>query len=111
MRLESDGDDFEQLIEGGAFANGDVKDFVRCGQVYCASSEEVCLHHIFDEAEVAAGFAVAVDVDRLFLEECVDPFGDDGGVSTIGILTWSEDVEVAEADGRERVCASENVGI
>ena len=77
----------------------------RCG------GQQVGLYGVGDKAKVAAGFAVAVDVDGFAFEECGRPFGDDGGVGAVRVLAGAEHVEVAQADGVEAVAAGKDVGI
>jgi hypothetical protein len=57
------------------------------------------LNGVVDVAKVTAGFAIAVDVDRLVLDYGGYTLGNDGGVGTIWVLPTAEDVEVAQADG------------
>lgn len=100
----------EELVKGGAVANGYVVDLVEGGR-RCCGRQEVGLDCVGNKAEVAAGFAVAVDVDGLALEQGGCPFGDDRGVGAVRVLAWTKDVEVAQADGLKAVAAGKDVGI
>ena len=103
-------DEVEQFVQGRALAKGHVVDLV-AGFVRGEAGQQVGLHHVVDVAEVAAGLAVAVDEDGLFLQQAGEPLGDDGGVGAVGILTPAKDVEVAQAHGGEAVAAGEDVGV
>ena len=69
------------------------------------------MDRVCNKAEVAAGFAVAVDVDGLAFNHAADPLGDDGGIGAVGVLAWAEDIKVAQADGVKAVAAGKDVGI
>jgi len=101
----------EQGVECGAVADGHVVDLVARLGASAGGGQQVGLHGVGYEAEVAAGFAVAVDVDRIALEQRGRPLGHHGGIGAVGILPRAEDVEVAQADGGEAVAASKYVGI
>ena len=64
---------------------------------------EVCLNDVLDVGEVAALAAITVDGRLLALQQELDELGDDGRVGALRILTSPEDVEVAQADGRQAV--------
>ena len=113
------------MVEGGAVAYGYVVDLVQWGRGgrglprfarndggggRCGG-QQVGLHGVVHVAKVAAGFAVAVDVNGFAFEECGGPFGDDGGVGTVRVLAGAKHVEVAQADGVEAVAAGKDVGI
>ncbi len=100
----------EQGVECGSVPQGNVVHLV-LGLGFCGGGQDVDLHHVFDEAEVTAGFTVAVDEDLIALDHGSGPFGNHGGVGAIGILTFAEHVEVAQADGVEVVGAGEDVGV
>jgi len=101
----------EQGVERGAVADGHVVDLVARLGAFAGSGQQVGLHGVGDVAEVAAGFAVAVDVDGIALEQRGRPFRHHGGIGTLGVLPRAEDVEVAQADGGEAVAAGKHVGI
>ena len=103
-------DEREQLGERGPLAERHVVDLVP-GRVVGAGGQQVGLHHVVDVAEVAGGFSVAVDVDRRALGERGEPQRDHGGVGSVRVLPLPEDVEVAQADGREAVAAREDFGV
>ena len=90
-------DEVEQFVQGRALAKGHVVDLV-AGFGRGEAGQQVGLHHVVDVAEVAAGLAVAVDEDGLFLQQAGEPLGDDGGIGAVGILTLAEDVEVTRAN-------------
>ena len=100
-----------RVVQRGAVADGDVVDLVARLGAFAGGGQQVGLDGVGDVAEVAAGFAVAVDVDRLALEQRGSPLGDHGGVGAVGVLAGAEDVEVAQADGCEAVAAGEDVGV
>ena len=73
--------------------------------------EQVGLNHVGDEAEVAAGFAVTVDVHGIAFDQAGNPLGEDSGVRAFGVLARAEDVEVAQADALQAVAAGKHVGV
>lgn len=101
----------EKGIEGGAVAHGHVVDLVHGLGVLRCGGQQVGLHHVGNKAEVAAGFTVAIDVNRFALDQAGNPFGDDGGIGALGVLAGAEHVEVAQANGVEAVAAGKHVGI
>lgn len=112
-----------QLVEGSTVAYGYVVDLVDGGdglRVVARNDrgggcrrggQQVGLHHILNKAEVAASFTVAVDVDRLALDEAGNPLGNDGSIRAVGVLSGAKYVEVAQAHGVEAVAAGKHVGI
>lgn len=69
------------------------------------------MHGVGHVREVAAGFTITVDVDGLALEQCGRPFGDDGGIGTVGVLAGAKHIEVAQADGVKAVAAGKHAGV
>lgn len=101
----------KEHIKRGAIPHGHVVYLIAGISLLRGRSQQVCLHGVGHKAEVAAGFAVAVDVDGLAFKQCGRPFGDDGGIGAIGVLAGAEHVEVAQADGVKAVAAGKHVGI
>jgi len=101
----------ERGVERGAVADGYVVNLVARLGVCAGGGQKVGLHGVGDVAEVAAGFAVAVDVGRIALEQRRRPFGRHGGIGAFGVLPRAEDVEVAQANGGEAVAAGKHVGV
>ena len=100
----------EQGVECGSVAQGHVVDLI-FGVRLGGGGQEVDLHHVFDEAEVAAGFAVAVDEHLIAFDHGGGPFGDDRGVGAVGVLAFAEHVEVTQSNGVEVVGAGEDVSV
>ena len=73
--------------------------------------EQVGLHYIVDKAEIAAGFAVAVDIHRFALDHAGDPLRDDGGIGAVRVLARAEDVEVAQAHALQPVGFAKDIGV
>ena len=69
------------------------------------------MNHVGNKAEVTAGFAVAVDVDGLALDQAGNPLGNDGGIGAVGVLPRAKHVEVAQANCFKTVAAGKHVGI
>ena len=111
FRREQGTDGFEQLVQRGAVANGHVVDLVDRVRVRAGGGEQVGLDDVVDVAEVAAGFAVAVDVHRLVVDHARHPLRHHRGVGAVRILAPAEDVEVPEADRLHAVAAAEHVGV
>ena len=82
-----------------------------CNDNRDGGGQEVGLDGVVYVAEVAAGFAVAVDVDGLALDHAGNPFGDDGGIGAIGVLAFAKDVEVTQTNGVEAVATGKHVGV
>lgn len=101
----------KQGVERGAITHGHVIDLIPGLRVGRGSGQQVGLHGIGDKAEVAAGFAVAVDVHHLALQQGGGPFGNDGSIGAVGVLPRAEYVEVAQANGVEVVAAGEYFGV
>ncbi len=104
-------DESEEAVERSAFSDGDVVDLVKGGGVCGGGGENIGLDDVADEAEVAAGFAITVDENGFVVEQAGDPFGNDGGVGSVGILAGTEDIKVAEADGLEAVGFGKDIGV
>ena len=101
----------KQFVKCGAVAHGHVVDLITRLCVFSGGGQQIDLHYILDIAEVAAGFAVAVNINFFSFQQCGDPFGNDSGVSAFRVLARAEDVEVAQADGVETVAAGKHIGI
>lgn len=115
----------KELIQGGSVAHGYVVDLVerrwggctrlpgfarydatcsRCGQ-------QVGLHGVGHKAKVAAGFAIAIDVDGLAFDQRIGPFGDDGGIGAVRVLAWPKHIEVPQPNGLKAITACKHIGI
>ncbi len=73
--------------------------------------EQVCLDGVLNEREVAAGFTIAIDKNRLAFEQQGHPFGDHSGIGAVGVLAWTKDVEVAQTDGMKAITFRKHVGV
>lgn len=109
-RGEFPGDQVEQFVEAGAGVASHVVDLI-LAVFGGGGGEQVGLHSVVHEAEVPAGFAVAVDAHCLALDHCRRPLGDHRRVGAVGVLAGAEDIEVAQADGLEAVGAGEHAGV
>ena len=98
-----------QLVQRSAITHGHVVNLVHGLGVLRGGGQQVGLHHVGNEAEVAAGFTIAVDIDGLTFDHAGDPLGDDGGIGPIGVLARAEDVEVAQAHALQVVGFAEDV--
>ena len=103
-------DQVEQLVKAGAGVAGHVVDLVLVF-VGGGGGEQVGLHGVVNEAEVTAGFAVAVDAHGVAFDHRRGPFWDHGGVGAVGVLAGAEHIEVAQADGLEPEGAGKHVGV
>ena len=101
----------KELVECGALADCDVVGAVERFRVGGGGSQQVGLDNVSDVAEIAAGFAVAVNYDLAVLKHCCNPFWDYRGVGAGGVLARAEYVEIAEADCLQSVAAREDVGV
>ena len=101
----------EQDVERGAVTYCYVIDLVPGFWVFSSGSQQVGLHGVGHEAEVTAGFTVAVDIYGVALQQCGCPFGNDGGIGTVGVLARAKYIEVAQAHGVEAVAAGKHLGI
>ncbi len=63
------------------------------------------------ESKVAAGFTVAVDINRFALEQCRRPFGNNGSIGPVGVLAGTKHIEVTQTNGFKAVAAGKNAGI
>jgi len=109
--LQCISDGAEQLVEGGAVPYCHVVYLVAGFRVGGGCRQQVDLHGVVDVAEVAAGFAVAVDKHVFAFDHRRCPFGDHGGVGAFRVLAFAEYVEVAQADGGEAVGFGEYIGV
>ena len=100
-----------QFVQRGAVAHGHVVNLVDGRGVGRGGGQQVGLHHVGNKAEIAAGFAVAIDVNGLALDHAGNPLGDDGCVGAIRVLAWTKDIEVAQADALHAVGFAEHVGV
>ena len=98
-----------QLIKRSAITHGHVVNLVHGFGVLRGGGQQVGLHHVGNEAEVAAGFTVAVNIDGLAFDHAGDPLGNDRRIGTIGVLAWAKDVEIAQADALQAVGFAKDV--
>ena len=111
MRKQPFAEHGEQFIQTGPLVHRDVIDLVDGFGIRGRGGEQVYLHHVLDVTEVPAGFAVAVDLDRVVFHHGRDPFGDHGCIRPVRVLARAKDVEIAQADGFHVVAAGEDARI
>ena len=63
------GQKLEKFIQCGSLAGGDVETLIEGVRVLGGRGQQICLHDVFDEAEVAAGFAIAIDDNALAFQK------------------------------------------
>lgn len=100
-----------QLVKGGSVAYGNVVNLINGFWMFSGGGQQVDLSHVLNEAEVATGFSIAIDVDGLAFNHARNPLWDDCCIGAIGVLAGTKDVKVAKADGAEAVGAGEHIGI
>lgn len=81
---------------------GDIEGFAGC-LMGCEACLEVGFDDVLDIGEVAALLAIAIYAALLAADEQLDELGDDGSVGSVGVLTATEDIEIAEAIGVETI--------
>src|SRR4029077_5202137 len=96
---------FEQLVQGRAFAHRDVIDLVQRRRLFDGSSKQVRLNRVLHVTEIAASFPITVDKYRLAADELGNPSRDHSGISAVRVLARPEDVEVSEPDRRNTIAA------
>jgi len=104
-------DRLEEFVEGGGFADGDIKDLVEGGGILSGRGKEIGLDDVVDVTEVATGLAVAKNMDGLVLKEGSEPAWNDGGICACRILAWAEDIEIAQANGAQSKGAGEDASV
>src|SRR3569833_4711766 len=77
---------FDLLVQGRTVADGDVVDLVGRVRMLIGGSKQIGLNDVVDVAEVATGFAVAVDVHRFVPDHARHPLRYHGRVGTLRIL-------------------------
>ena len=107
---EFGGDEFVELQQGGALAVGDIKNLAGRLFVLRHGSQDVCLHDVFDVAEIAGDVSAAIDETGLIFSKTGDPFRNDRRIAAPGILARAEDVEITEADRAESVIPQGDAG-
>lgn len=100
----------KELVKCGAITHSHVVDLIFCF-VRAAGRQQICLHCIGYKAEIAASFAVTVDEYSFAFKQCIGPFGDDGGIGAVGILTGAKNIEVAKAHSLEVVAPGKHSGV
>src|SRR5262245_259013 len=76
----------EKLVQGSTFAYRDVINCIQRFRRVGNGGEQIRLHGVFDIAEVAARFPVAIDVNRLASDELRNPPGNDRSIGPIRVL-------------------------
>ena len=101
-----------QFEQRGAKRGGHVEDIGGAGRGFGQGQggPDVGLHHIVDEAEVAACLPISVDLHRFFAQQGGRPARNDGGIGAVRILPGTEHVEVAHAGGAHAVAAGIDAG-
>ena len=100
-----------QLVERSTVADGNVVNLIDGLWIFRGGGQQVDLSHVLNEAEVATGFSIAIDIDGLAFNHACNPLWDDCGIGAIGVLARAKDVKVAKADGAKAVGAGEHIGI
>ena len=100
-----------KFVERHAPTRGDIVDLSDRCRIRHGCREQIGLHDVADVAEIAGCFAVAIDRDRRSAKHRIHPARNHGCVSTLGILTRAEDVEIAQANASQTVATVEHLGI
>lgn len=100
-----------ELIQRSVIAHGHVVDLVQCPFLCGGCRQHIGLHRIGHKAEVPTGLAIAIDKDRLPLQQRRRPLRDHGRKGHIGILAGIKHVEVAQANRIEAIAAGKDVGV
>jgi len=100
-----------KLVQAYTVVDGNVVDLVcRIVTARC-SSKQISLNGVDDMAEIPAGFAISVDVNRLVLDHGCDSSWNNGSINAIRILASAEDVEVALANGMKTVGTGKDIDV
>src|SRR5664279_3440778 len=97
-----------QFLDGDALAIGNVK---HAGRWRRSGEEDIRGHNIFHENKISRLLAVAVNQDRLISQRALNEDGYGSGVLALGILTRTEDVEIAQARGLQPAFVCEHFAI
>ena len=65
--------------------------------------QEIAVHHIINVGKIPGLSSVPMDLGPLSLEETMDKDRDHGGVTGLGILAGSKDIEIPQRNGLEPV--------
>src|SRR6185436_9661174 len=88
----------KELVERSLPSHGHIVDRIQPLTILTESRQEVRLDDVGNITEIATCFAVSINMDGLVFDHSRDPPGDDGCVSACGVLAWTKDIEVAQAD-------------
>jgi hypothetical protein len=75
-----------QGLWASALTDGHVIDLACRLRIFRCRRRQIGLHGVVDVAEIPAGFAVAIDINRFVLDHGGNPFGDYGGIGRKGFL-------------------------
>ncbi len=102
----------QQLVKGVQaclLAKRHVVDLIRRFRMRTQPCQHIGLHHVVDIAEVARGFAVAIDETRLIAADGFGPIGNHRRIRPIGVLAGAEHVEIAQSDALQAIDPAEYV--
>src|SRR5205814_3617900 len=88
----------KKLVKRSPFPYCDIVSLSGSIRIFRGRSQQVGLHNIFDEAEIAGRLSIAIDDDRLTLEQRGNPFGNYGGVSAVRVLARPEHIKITQTD-------------
>lgn len=88
----------EQLIQADRIPGCHIKDALIAFFYRQQRSPDVGLHHIQHVAEIPGRLPISMNLDGLLFHYRFNPFGNDGGIRPLRILTGAIDIEVAQSD-------------
>lgn len=73
--------------------------------------QNIGLHGIVDIAKVAAGCAIAINIDGVVVDHAGYPLGDYRCVCAVRVLPFAKHIKVAQANAVKAVAAGKHIGI
>lgn len=101
----------KKLIQAGSRVACNVVNFVLDLVQGGSGRQYVGLYGVINKTKIPTGLAITIDIYRLPFDHRCRPLRNDRRVSAIRVLTRSEHVEVAEANGLETIGSRKHAGV
>src|SRR3954466_8400357 len=92
------GNSAKKIVKSCPAAHGNIVNLIACFRVLRHGGQKVRLNDVGNVTEVAAGLSVSIDIHLPPLHQSRDPTGNYGCVRASRVLSWSEYIEVSEAN-------------
>src|SRR5208282_1034653 len=99
------------MVESRAVPTGNIVHLVKSFGTVGQGSQDICLYHVFNVAEITAGFAITIYDGGFPIHKGIDPARNNSCVCAIGVLPLPEYVEIPQPNPAKIVYSRKNSGV